>query len=1065
MTMPRCRYRIAARERLSHAALLPVALLASLLIGDSRTALGGAITWNGNDLDGLWTSAGNWDGGLVPGAGDSVVFDLPGGDTIDHDAPAGTIYLQFDITTDAGSFTFNGNALSFEDGGGIESRSSDLQTFNVDIEAQGDLQLSARFGDMLFTGEISVLEDFTIFFEAGGTITISGFISGEGGINIVGGGTVIMEGADANTFTGNTSVSNTTLILAKDAGDVTNDFGSSIQGNLFINANGTVQLGEDHQISNESMVTINNGTLDMDEYEDAVGSIVFFSGGNIIGDADSVGIGLHSADGIVTTGTGTATISSNLFLAPANPGDNDARRMDVGTNAPLIISGIISDGFSGEPGAIEKLGEGALTLSGANTYTGGTTINAGAIITEHEDALGTGDVTINAGQLRGIANIGGNLTLNAGRYRPTTGATVSIAGNFEINGGEYSPQDDTQLLLAGDLLQAGGTVTSVGAMAISVGGNYDLLGGTFNPGGATNLSISGDFTIDGGEFLPENTVDVVIDGDFNLLSGLLAPEGATTLDIAGNLNIDGGDFAPTTSIDLLLAGNLELRSGLFSLGNVPTETTIGGDFLFDGGTWQVAINDAGDSTLLIASSASLFSGTILAAPQDPIRLVREYVILQTDDGILGNPEDIEKMISDESFLLDFRLLIDGNDLILRAIPGATFANAIEGTNNPNLPGIAAALDPALADGLGGATMANLQMLDQAGVVRTLEQLQPQIYQATTEVLRRQQRVINAGRLSRLSLYRSRLRDADRAVRRSALASADVDSPATAAAIREIDRYPDPVGTWTAWGRVLNDFGRIAEDRAGKRFSWNSHGLDVGAEKMISRELILGGSLSGLWSKIRGREQSGDNETISLFGTFYVGWLEGPWNLDAGLSYGHAWNDASRPMTLLNLTASQRYQSDMYGGFAGAGYHIGVGDWDLEPYTTLEYSNVRDRGFTEGGAGDFNLRVSREVTDSLRQSFGLRVARTFESSTGRKLRPRANIAWEVEYLDAYTGRTAAIFDNSFRTRGQRTSRSGIRFGAGFDWILHQSLAFVADYDLTAASELRSHVLNLGVRWQF
>ncbi|WP_149022240.1 autotransporter-associated beta strand repeat-containing protein, partial [Salmonella enterica] len=47
-------------------------------------------------------------------------------------------------------------------------------------------------------------------------------------------------------------------------------------------------------------------------------------------------------------------------------------------------------------GRVEKSGDQTLTLSGANSYTGGTTISSGTLVASNVEALGTGDVTDNA---------------------------------------------------------------------------------------------------------------------------------------------------------------------------------------------------------------------------------------------------------------------------------------------------------------------------------------------------------------------------------------------------------------------------------------------------------------------------------------------------------------------------------------------------------------------------------------------------------------------------------------------------------------------------------------------
>ncbi|EPZ1719341.1 autotransporter-associated beta strand repeat-containing protein, partial [Salmonella enterica subsp. enterica serovar Montevideo] len=67
--------------------------------------------------------------------------------------------------------------------------------------------------------------------------------------------------------------------------------------------------------------------------------------------------------------------------------DNATLELNTGGDFDNAISG---------SGQVVKSGDKTLTLSGANSYTGGTTISSGTLIATNVEALGTGDVTDNA---------------------------------------------------------------------------------------------------------------------------------------------------------------------------------------------------------------------------------------------------------------------------------------------------------------------------------------------------------------------------------------------------------------------------------------------------------------------------------------------------------------------------------------------------------------------------------------------------------------------------------------------------------------------------------------------
>src|SRR4029077_567810 len=78
----------------------------------------------------------------------------------------------------------------------------------------------------------------------------------------------------------------------------------------------------------------------------------------------------------------------------------------------LSFGGVISG-----TGSVEQNGGGTEILSGINTYSGGTIVNAGTLTVNSAQALGLGNVVVNGGILRADPqpiNVKGNYTQNAG---------------------------------------------------------------------------------------------------------------------------------------------------------------------------------------------------------------------------------------------------------------------------------------------------------------------------------------------------------------------------------------------------------------------------------------------------------------------------------------------------------------------------------------------------------------------------------------------------------------------------------------------------------------------------
>ncbi len=115
-----------------------------------------------------------------------------------------------------------------------------------------------------------------------------------------------------------------------------------------------------------------------------------------------------------------------------------ANNLTVGSNSlSVTFSGKILNGAGFSGGSLTKIGNGKLTLSSANTYNGGTTINAGTLFVTSRSGSGTGSgaVQINAGKLGGTGNIAGNVTVGDGSAPEaylTPGITNGIPATLTI---------------------------------------------------------------------------------------------------------------------------------------------------------------------------------------------------------------------------------------------------------------------------------------------------------------------------------------------------------------------------------------------------------------------------------------------------------------------------------------------------------------------------------------------------------------------------------------------------------------------------------------------------------
>ncbi|WP_188084722.1 autotransporter-associated beta strand repeat-containing protein, partial [Salmonella enterica] len=195
--------------------------------------------------------------------------------------------------------------------------------------------------------------------------------------------------------------------------------------------------------------------------------------------------------------------------------------------------GTFDNAISGS-GQVVKSGDDALTLSGSNTYTGGTIISGGTLVATNVDALGSGDVTDNA-----------TLELN-------TGGTFDNA----ISGsGQVVKSGDDVLTLSGANSYSGGTLISDGTLVAS---NVEALGtGDVTDNATLELNTGGTF-------------DNAISG-----SGQVVKSGDDVLTLSGANSYSGGTLI---SDGTLVASNVEALGTGDVTDNATLELNTGGTF-------------------------------------------------------------------------------------------------------------------------------------------------------------------------------------------------------------------------------------------------------------------------------------------------------------------------------------------------------------------------------------------------------------------------------------------------------------------------------------------------------
>ena len=204
---------------------------------------------------------------------------------------------------------------------------------------------------------------------------------------------------------------------------------------------------------------------------------------------------------------------------------------------------------------LTKLGSNTLTLTGANTYTGGTTIIGGTLTAGNVNAFGTGALTIGAGTFLDLANY------NIPNTVTNNGGTILNAGT--LAGGTFNGGTT-------DLSGANSTVAAVtGTATVNVTGTNTAI--TTVSGGTVNVNAAGTTiqSYNGGDVAVGAGLAVTVNGGTS--SGTISGAGGLTKAGSGTMALSGSN---SFSGELTVSGGIVNVQNAMGLGTTAGSTTV-----------------------------------------------------------------------------------------------------------------------------------------------------------------------------------------------------------------------------------------------------------------------------------------------------------------------------------------------------------------------------------------------------------------------------------------------------------------------------------------------------------
>ena len=530
----------------------------SSLIISGTANLGGSITTTGTQT---------YSGAVTLSAATITLTttdsDVTFGGTIDSDAGQ-TNHLTIDTNGTTGTIQFGGLVGNTVALGAIGI------TGNLDLDANivgaaslavsGSSNLGASVtttGNQTYTGAVTLSADVTLTTTNNGDVSFSNVVDGDYDLQVSThgtGDTTFAQAVGANTALNNITITTDEFTAAAIKADgtfsLTNLTASTISGIL-------------SETSALALTKAGVGNLTLTAVHTFTGDTTISAGDVIVGGSGQLGSGSYG---------GAISLASGSTLS-------------FGSSVSQTLSGVISG-----DGDVEKVTSAAstLTLSGDNTYTGGTNVSAGYLQSGSSSGaspptsgpFGTATVTVASGA---VLDVNGQ----------TVGNAINLSGTGISENGALINSHATAATISGDITLAAHTSVG-GAHAVTLSGAISGTGINFTKVGASTYTLSNTNTYTGDTTISAGTLKLT--GNLNSATNLVIAPSAT-LDLqaaltAATLDLDGTISNTAGTSSLIISGTSSLGGSI---------TTTGTQ------TYNNAVTLTGDTTLATSSAQVTFA--------------------------------------------------------------------------------------------------------------------------------------------------------------------------------------------------------------------------------------------------------------------------------------------------------------------------------------------------------------------------------------------------------------------------------------------------------------------------
>ena len=764
----------------------------------------------------------------------------------------------------------------------------------------------------------------------------------------------------------------------------------------------------------DSTVTMNNPA-----------SVLTLTGKNTYTGGTFITGGLIDFNSLANFGAGPVTLNGGgLQWAPGTTADISGRLAPIGISGGVLDTNrndvMLSSVISGA-GSLTKQGAGTLTLTAANTYAGGTFIDAGTVNFNSLANFGAGPVTLNGGRLEWAAGTSTDISSRIGNIDPK-GAT------FDTNGSDVT---------------FGSPLSGAGGLAKTGAGSLDLSGANTYAG--NTVVRQGSLYVDGSSASPSTSV---------LPGAFLGGHGV----IGGNLT----------------------NMGIVSPGNSPGTLTVNRNFVQPAsGVLKIEIAglDPGQHDLLAIGGAATLGGTLQLVQLNGFRfsgLGQKVVFLTAAGGVNGQFATVINPFASDS-MLSAAVVYSSNAVSLQTVQSsfAALVAAAIGTGSQNEMSVAAALDASASDPRNAKLISHLDNESLSDVLRDINRIAPAELTSVYQVAFSQFQVQTSNLERRLEDVRAGSNGFS-----STRFSMTGNSPGSAGPLGDagllqgpdgesgrMAMTPSPNNRWGVFATGSGEWVNVGDTTNSRGYAVTDAGVTVGVDFKAMEHFAIGLAVGYDHTSVDLSESGRvtvNGAKLALYGTYFTG--KGFYT-DFAVQGGYDSYDSHRS----GVDGQARSSTD--GGelnvLFGTGYDFKAGALTFGPIANFRYTYVGFKSFSEDGSLA-PLEFPSQHQESITSAIGAKASYDWNFG-GVVVRPELRARWQHEYGENTLSINSHFANGAgpdFTVHGPEIGRDSLLLGAGFAIVWNERFSTYVYYDgELARTNYQSSNISAGLRLQF